>query len=468
MYSDKPMSTDKTSKAGYDAKINPPSHLCLINDEAKVSGEVCGIHDGYTAPGTFPQFAQLPPELRQKIWHFYCPDLSVKARVLPFRKWPGSTLLDPPNDLSAPHYRALADQTRTLRATLSTHRESRSIAWRKYPDELVINATSGTIVRFRKETDVIFLMQSSVSADEFYFRAFGSKVENLALGIVEVSGDRCFYEDALLYKLPAFKRLFPNLRRLFGHWPTLTLPTELEEWCLSESVHSYIVRTDCRRESGLGELKNTLFCWPDLDAYPDFARSSVTKLCSLEKMDKKGVELWPIVEFESETSLQMYDPDMMRRLYGDSYFTSYGKYNPSSEDDVSSVDGSDPDECNSEGIDDDEVKELLAASKVELTLGEIALFSCARSNDVQVSAEFNVDSYSSLHKRKIIFVATDDEEEDEMGHDDDGGRSENKRARLSRPILGFDEKDEEQVEVLQPDQDEVNLKSNEPLAEPVH
>ncbi|KAG6318204.1 hypothetical protein E4U22_005607 [Claviceps purpurea] len=437
MYSDEPMSTDKTSNTGYDAKINPSSYLCLIDDEAEVPGEVCGIQDGDTAPGAFPQFMQLPPELRQKIWHFYCPDLIVKARVLPFMTWPGSTILDSPNDCSAPHYRALADQTRTLRVTLSTHRESRSIAWRKYPDELVINATSGTIVRFRKETDVIFLMKSSVSEDDFYIRAFGRKVENLALGVVELSSrGRSFWEYTLLGILPAFKRMFPNLKRLFGHWPTLTLPTELEEWCLSECVHSYVVRTACRRESGLGEIKNTLFCWPDLDAHLDFARSSVTRLCSLEEMDEIGVEFWPIVEFESEMSLQTYDPDMMRRLYGDSYFETYGPYNPGPESYDSSVDGYDSDECESEGIDDDEVKELLAASKVELTLGEIALFSCSRCNDVQVSAEFDVDSNSSLHKQKIIAVATDDEKKDDMGHDDDGGESQNKYARLSRPILG--------------------------------
>ncbi|KAG5957646.1 hypothetical protein E4U58_005733 [Claviceps cyperi] len=454
MYSDEPMSTDKTSNTGHDAGINPPSHLCLIDDEAEVSGEACEIQNGDTAPGAFPQFMHLPPELRQKIWQFYCPDLSVKARVVPFRKWPGSTLLDPPNDLSVPHYRALADQTRTLRATLSTHRESRSIALRKYPDELIINATYGTIVRFRKETDVIFLMESSVSPNECYFRAFESKVENLALGVVELSGNRHFWEHSLRHILPSFKRMFPNLRRVYGHWPMLTLPTELEEWCLSECVHSYMVRTACRRESGLGEIKNTLFCWPDLDAYPDLARSLVTKLCSVEEMDEKGVELWPIVEFESETSLQMYDPDMMRRLYGDSYFTTHGRHNPGTESDVSSVDGSDPDECDSEGIDHDEVKELLAASKVELPLVEIALYSCSRSNDVQVSGESDVDSYWSQHKRKIIVVATDDEEEDEMGHDDEGGRLLNKRARLSRPILGINEKDEEEVEVLQPDQNE--------------
>ncbi|KAG6053931.1 hypothetical protein E4U17_004228 [Claviceps sp. LM77 group G4] len=442
MYSNEPMgpmSTDKTSKTGYDAKINPPSHLCVIDDEAEVPGDICGIQDGDTAPGAFPQFMQLPPELRQEIWQCYCPDLIVKARVLPFMTWPGSTTLDSPNDCSAPHYRALADQTKTLRVTLSTHRESRSIAWRKYPDELIINATSGTIVRFRKETDVIFLMKSSVSEDDFYIRAFGSKVENLALGVVELSSRaRRFWEYSLLRILPALKRMFPNLKRLFGHWPTLTLPTELEEWCLSECVHSYVVRTACKRESGLGEIKNTLFCWPDLDAHPEFARSLVTRLCSLEEMDEKGVEFWPIVEFESETSLQTYDPNMMRRLYGDSYFETYGpyNYNPWSESDDSSVDGYDPDECDSEGIDDDEVKELLAASKVELTLGEIALFSCSRSNDVQVPAEFDVDSDSGLQKRRIIAVAPDDEKEDEMGHDDDGGKSQNKCARLSRPIIG--------------------------------
>ncbi|KAG5941427.1 hypothetical protein E4U60_007893 [Claviceps pazoutovae] len=458
MYFDEPMSTDNTSNMGYNAKTNPRNHFCPIDDEAEESSEGSsseyGFRDGDTAPGAFSQFVQLPPELRHQIWHFYCPDLSVKARVLPFMKWPGSTIPDRRNNSSVSDHSALADQTRNLRVMLSTHRESRSIAVRKYPNELTMNAASGTsIVRFRKETDVIFLIELLTDV-AYSVPDFGNEIENLAVGLVEdkFSAERYFDNETILKVLPAIKGLFPNLRRLFSHWPAMTQPTDMEEWCVTECVHSYMVKTYRGREPDLDEHTDTLFCWPDLDAHPDFVRSLVPKMCSLEEMEETGVEFWPIVEFESETSMQMYD--MMRRLYWNRYFTTNGGDSPDSEDDYNdynNADGTDVDQYGSEGIDHGEIVELDGSSESEL-------FSCLRSDNVQLQAlaQFDVEHHSRPHKRKAIALATEDDEEDGMGHvHDEDGKPQNKRARLSRPIPGFDDEEEEEEEDLKPDQGEI-------------
>ncbi|KAG6023827.1 hypothetical protein E4U19_004119 [Claviceps sp. Clav32 group G5] len=447
------------SYIGYGAKIDPRSHACLIDGEAEGSGAESssrnGFRNGDTAPHAFPQFVQLPPELRHQIWHFYCPDLSAKARVLPFLEFPTITV-DWQNDYSLPDYQALAEQTKTLRAVLSTHRESRSIAVRKYPDELVMDSASGAaIVRFRKETDVIFLMELLTDVD-YSMPEFGNEIQNLAVGVVEdFSEERYFYDGSLLKVLPALKGLFPNLRRLFSHWPSLTQPTDMEEWCVTEHVHLYMVRTCYERESGVNELPSTLFCWPDLDAHLDFARSWVPQLCSLEEMEEAGVELWPIVEFESEMSMQLFD--MMKRLYWNPPFRTHGRDSPDSEDDESNADRTDADEYGS-GVtqtDHHDSMDFDGSSEGELSFEDIGLFSCLRPDAGRVLAKRNVEPNLRWHKRKAIVVDTDGEEEDEMGHDDDGGRPQNKRARLSGPILGFDVEEEEEEEEVEEEEEDL-------------
>ncbi|KAG5975669.1 hypothetical protein E4U56_003333 [Claviceps arundinis] len=347
MCSDEPTSTDNTSNTGYDAKINTQNHLCLTDDETEVSGEVGGIQDGDTAPGAFPQFMQLPPELRHQIWHFYCPDLSVKARVLPVLNWPGSEVPSYPHsqtNLSIPPYHLLEDHTRNLRVTLSTHRESRSIAVRKYPDELVMGATPGTsIVRFRKETDVIFLLTVSTHV-AYSVPHFGGIVQNLAVETVEDREDDIEEEDWLLTALPALKGLFPNLRRLFSYQHTQRWLPSRGDWMTHDCVHWYTAATTKYWEKPL-EHTNVLYCWPDLDTYPDLVRSLVPRICSLRGMDKADVEFWPIVRFGSDISMRVYD--MMSR-----------QCLPSSEKGDDSSEAIDHD---SEAIDHDEVMELLAS-----------------------------------------------------------------------------------------------------------
>ncbi|KAG6138270.1 hypothetical protein E4U38_000548 [Claviceps purpurea] len=279
---------------------NPPNHHCPIDEVAEKPGEESSrSRNGDTAPGTFPQFMQLPPELRRQIWHFYCSDLSVKARVLPFPDMSSLivSLMDYNKTYSLTDNGALAEQTKNLRAVLSTHRESRTIALRKYPDELLIETASrASIIRFRKDTDVIFVSILATEKD-YSFLDFESEIENLAVGVVDdYSEERYFQDDRLLQVVPGIKALFPNLKRLFSRRPAPARHEDMEKWCVTEHVHSYTIES---------HYKTTLFYWPDLDAHADFVRSSVPQLCSLEEMEEAGVELWPMVEFESWKPMRM-------------------------------------------------------------------------------------------------------------------------------------------------------------------
>ncbi|KAG6282671.1 hypothetical protein E4U48_003506 [Claviceps purpurea] len=125
---------------------------------------------------------QLPPELRRHIWYFYCPDLSAKARALEFTLKESDAPTTPSDHFSLKTDPTLASQTRSLRAMLSTHRESRSIAVRIFPDELALDMDSTrAIVRFRKESDVVFLMAFTLDVN---YVPFATQVQNLAVGHV--------------------------------------------------------------------------------------------------------------------------------------------------------------------------------------------------------------------------------------------------------------------------------------------
>ncbi|KAG6292155.1 hypothetical protein E4U45_007010 [Claviceps purpurea] len=272
----------------------------------------------------FPQFMQLPPELRHHIWKLYCPDLSGNPRVLEFSLMRNEAILDRLNQHSLAIDPTVISQTKSLRTVLSTHRESRSIAVRIFPDELALDMRSRhAVVRFRKESDVVFLMEL-ISDVNYIPPNFATEVQNLAVGAVQdFSEENIYYNEKLLQIVPAVKGMFPNLKKLYGLWPVAVWSAEnLGNWCVTEYVHKYMLESD-HRETGMREDTKALYCWPDLDAHPDFARSKVPKLCSLEEMEEAGLEIWSMVMFQWESCFRAYDK--IRRLYLESPFGQRGR-----------------------------------------------------------------------------------------------------------------------------------------------
>ncbi|KAG6056022.1 hypothetical protein E4U17_002557 [Claviceps sp. LM77 group G4] len=293
---------------------NLVSEAICPDDEEKVSvqepSSEYNSENGDSVPPAFPQFVRLPPELRHQIWCFYCPDLSAKPRVLTFQLGSRPTVLGRPDQYSVTNHSTLAYQTKTLRTMLATHRESRSIAVGKYPDELAMDvvgklpdeltmdAGSGkAIVRFRKETDVISLMDFEMDRD-YFLPDFSEKIENLGVRPMRdvITDDFVWNNDAVVEAIPAIKAMFPNLKRLLSHCPAVFGPRVLMDWGVTDQVHACIVEGNEPRNH-LGEDTKTMYCWPDSDAHPSYTLSTAPRLCSLEKMDELGIEIWPIVEY---------------------------------------------------------------------------------------------------------------------------------------------------------------------------
>ncbi|KAG5975661.1 hypothetical protein E4U56_003325 [Claviceps arundinis] len=484
MRSDDPDSSDdaSTSSSSSDSNNSIRNHNSLIDDEAEESGEESSSgHDsrnGDAAPRpAFPQFMQLPPELRHQIWHLYCPDLSAKARVLQFSVGPSSAILQRPDHYSVKDHFSLADQTESLRVMLSMNSESRSIALGKYPDELIMDAGSGNaIVRFRKETDVVILTDWKPHR-KYFLPGFADQVESVSVNQMEcyreelgIDDELDSYDGMVLKVVPAMKDLFPNLKRLYTLWPGLFQSTDLmEEWCETDFVHTYMVETH-ERESGLGEDTKSLFCWPDLDEYAEFT-DHIPRVCSPEKIKDSGLEVWPLVEFESQSGIKIYEK--MRRLYFNPplYPDLKVRYSddPTTDsshitldDSDSNADGTDLNEYESEGIDDEEIIEIEGSSEDELLQGEPGRFSSPESDDVEVLAEVNTEPVEHVEpvprsrKRKAIVVDSDDDEEamEEKGSDDEGDRRQNKRARLTCLVLDSDDEEDGERDDVQHDQNE--------------
>ncbi|MBE3043722.1 hypothetical protein IMZ48_14350 [Candidatus Bathyarchaeota archaeon] len=96
----------------------------------------------------FHPFARLPYEIRAQIWRAHCPALATQPLILQFE------FLS--HGLSALCGPSLAHQTRSLRAVLAAHHESRALALEILPDTLTFQAGGG-VVRFKRERDIVLL-----------------------------------------------------------------------------------------------------------------------------------------------------------------------------------------------------------------------------------------------------------------------------------------------------------------------
>ncbi|KAG5997792.1 hypothetical protein E4U43_002567 [Claviceps pusilla] len=481
MYSDEYESHDDASSSDDGSDESLCNGRRFIDSEAEESGE--GSSEGSDEESSyaseslnggdsptdvpFPQFMRLPPELRYRVWHFYCPDLSARARVLQFAVSPSSAIMKRPDHYSVHDHFTLADHTESLRVMLSTHRESRSIATFKYPDELHMDVGYGdAIVRCRKETDVIILEAFRMDK-EYVLPDFADMVQNLAIVPLR-KVDREWIEEMPRDTIFMMKKMFPNLKRLFSHVPADRQTTAKSlRWCATNFVHAYMVETS-QKSPGLGEDVVSLFCWPDVDRHRDFANHSVPKPVPRELETIWNVERWPIVEFEREYGIALYDDLRRLGLFPERgyLFTRYGRGDSEDDndddDDDDTEDGTDLDEYESEGIDDEEIIDVGSSSEDELLPGEVGRFSSPESDDAQAAGEADTMPPQRSCKRNAIVVDSDDDDEMEGQRDDnlddENGRR-RKRARQSRLVLDSDDEEERDEGPHQDDESEVEIVS---------
>ncbi|KAI4869881.1 hypothetical protein F4820DRAFT_405374 [Hypoxylon rubiginosum] len=286
----------------------------------------------------FSQFMNLPPELRERVWEFFVPDLKAN-RVL--RLLHISHLADELWEVSL-----LPQQTAPARAMLATHTESRAIGLRNYPDTIDIRGGRG-ILRFHSERDVILLdapLKAPHSPDRFV--SLFSNVKYLAVDSGYCVPD---YSMALDSLPPA---LLQNLKAVFLCLdPFVHSKSELG-WCASDSAHRYSAREIEGRDEGddfyysMRTVIKYLYCWPDLQKTLASENGHPPPL-----MDYLGVPIWPMVEFHFDRGLSRYQKicDFVSRAGG---LEELDDLSSSDSGEGSTSDRSTEDEYESEGIDD--------------------------------------------------------------------------------------------------------------------
>ena len=311
----------------------------------------------------FPKFMQLPPELRDRVWEFFCPDLTVPQRVLSLTMHVTglATIADPSRpDIRACFYDGLylSGQTETLRCLSSIHRETRKRALRRAPDELALNGHAyNAALRFHAARDVLALnvIQYSRPGPSWREQA-GGPAQNIALKFDVIDDD-----------VP-WRQIFPQLQIVYNLFEHDKFNDRWLRWCV----------TDLARKSYYEHIEDTepapltlpyIICFPDTDNHPDFLKYSLGRLSTYglshdgpDEIENAGLSLQPMIRFGCGAGYREYEMlEQSRNLP----LPELPNETPS-ERDESDGDGDEPDEYESEGIDDDEIEEVQESSEDEL------------------------------------------------------------------------------------------------------
>jgi hypothetical protein len=340
---------------------------------------------------TFPKFMQFPPEIREMVWNAFCPDLGAEPRVFELHL---HTIISPPGAVHLPTLvrgivagPQLEGQTEPMRTVLAVHQESRALGLKSAPHELSLS--NGEVIRYHEKRDVLFVSWNEeilLRGIALRFQELGIEVRNIALPSLVCSWNQDELVD-LMYLLPQVTRLFILDEEEDLQDPEGIHPLHFRDyaWTVTERVHKYRLDTEEEGEYGLPVPVGRIFCWPDLDNFPEFAQERVTRsdenewwknriidtrvrlwnpledsrelsqddLSDEEKSEAiqrlQGVEVWPMIRFNFGAGLERFSYMESRGLGRD-------KLPP---EDLSESETSEEieDEYESSGIDDEPIDE---------------------------------------------------------------------------------------------------------------
>lgn len=226
--------------------------------DSELASEAGSTWDDGVYLDSFPQFMQLPMELREMVWRFFCPDLSTEPRVFELSVTgvgSGVTL--------APQ---VESQTTPIRTLLAVHHESRTIGHKFSPSLIELPHGSG-VIPCQVDKDIILLTFAPDILREPRREVLSavadltSSFRNLAFTI---DGARSLYDAQFFFES------FPSLENVFILNEAEGQPTQNLAWCVSDKAHQYYVSTE-EIEQGVGEDLEMTFCWPDIAKHRDFA-----------------------------------------------------------------------------------------------------------------------------------------------------------------------------------------------------
>ena len=337
---------------------------------------------------SFPQFARLPPELRQRVWEFFCPELTNKyGRVVPVCA-EIFDLTGKPHWLLTDRTTTLEQQTEPIRILAAVHHESRDLVVKRFPDTLPLHAGSDgdAEVRFNGDRDIIAIEFDHrcpiIELKSDVRRSAGpgvcDNVRHIAFNLIHPyvhDGKAIIVTDFCQGMLDMLIK-FPKAETAYVWVDCFTYPVNTR-WTGTSFARHYYLQT-YEEEPGLGEDTEWIFCWPDTVKHPDFSKYNVIEPFRrevseeyVERFDAIGVKFAPLVSFNLDRGMDEYDRLFHENLSG--MPVDEDDYRELSEDEVE-IAGYGPntgydtglDEYESEGIDDSEIIEEEESSEDEV------------------------------------------------------------------------------------------------------
>lgn len=353
----------------------------------------------------FPQFKRLPYELCEHIWRFFDPYLKSEARVFDLE------LSESP--VMFLESASLAEQTAPARGMLATHRESRAIALKSYPDTLNLYRRGG-ILRYNSATDVInFGGRCTV----------GSALLETVMSLIKNPSHLAFSnlsERLLSSATEPPPNTASKLKSIYLTRDSYLHPKRAQKWCVSDSVHCF--DRQWAEESEIPDVYNVVsqrFCWPNLQKHREFAKQSVHPrvFCI-----PGGFEVWPLIEFIWEDGLNRY-----RKIEaavstggegGDKWLSDTESEDESTTEDEYESEGIDDATIDEEGSSSDENDLVVQSGSEDDDASSFDGFSPLQDENqkLQLGDEVRVGNFSSLepespaHDGGELEHATSDEE----------------------------------------------------------
>ncbi|UKZ76784.1 hypothetical protein TrVFT333_004494 [Trichoderma virens FT-333] len=411
----------------------------------------------------FHKFSELPPELRLRIWELGLVE-AAQPRVLEFevraipRKMPGVFTTTEFGDRIQRLFRDwqvrpgkdLARVTKQTRTIMAVSREARGTALTILPHTLKIRNPAKNnygMVHCNRDRDVVYISgyerehinprapDESVEDSAYHFDGFAENVVQLAINS-DAFDDQDANTDTDKYFNHAMEP-FHNLKRIFllSH-PSIPLDSHEKLWCGSDFVYTH---TTAIKDRGNGYFW-TKRCWPNADDYDDFVRNQIptpelegVPFQGRPLIPTRGIMLLPMLAFDSPDGLNALDK--VRARWQESYTRGISIEELSdSSSDSGSDSQSEPDEYESEGIDDSEIIE----DDSECNSDEDAM-----SGD-EIYGDDDEDTLNGDEVGEIVPVFSSPEPEPEPnGHV--GSTSETQGSRKRRIVTDSDDDDPPEV-----------------------
>ncbi|TLS23471.1 uncharacterized protein PpBr36_06152 [Pyricularia pennisetigena] len=305
-HSEQDVDSDPGSDSGSDENEDEESHgdaRGLLDLEASESGDdeddgdddesdrssaygkrTDGLLDGsetisFWTDYEFPQFAQLPPELRCRVWELFSPMICAESRIVTVElRMIGDVLRVDPEFVFVLQYASVA----TL---LQINHESRDIVLKALPDTLAVCDDDCSLVRFNRSKDVVGLVNLDgwkdwmepdplrpENAQHYQIPGFSENVEHLSLHDVKLDSRGAITPPPNSLGDPAhifgLLMTFPNLKAVYELKYSNKLPMRSMHWCGQEdSTNTYELRHLEENDYGVETETRFTYVWPKIDKF---------------------------------------------------------------------------------------------------------------------------------------------------------------------------------------------------------